>query len=147
TGTNTTRAPAAWRNPRSGRGSVACESSPPVTKIAWSSLSSGSSMGAWRRSHNEPALAPACRSVLAACALLASWPLGAQWIDYPTAGVPRKADGSPDLEAPAPRTPDGKPDLSGLWTAAEVLPECSADECIPQQNLPVDQVNIGRTLP
>ncbi len=39
----------------------------------------------------------------------------AQWLHYPTADVPRKADGSPDLTAPAPRLPDGKPDLSGLW--------------------------------
>jgi hypothetical protein len=42
-------------------------------------------------------------------------PLAAQWITYPTAGVPRKADGTPDLGAACPRTADGKPDLSGLW--------------------------------
>jgi hypothetical protein len=28
-----------------------------------------------------------------------------QWVHYPTAGVPRKADGAPDLTAPAPRLP------------------------------------------
>jgi hypothetical protein len=39
----------------------------------------------------------------------------AQWFDYPTPGVPRTADGKPNLEAPAPRTADGKPDLSGMW--------------------------------
>jgi|SRR5262245_14074915 len=39
----------------------------------------------------------------------------AQWLDHPTAGIPRTADGKPNLKAPAPRTPDGKPDLSGLW--------------------------------
>jgi hypothetical protein len=38
-----------------------------------------------------------------------------QWIRHPTADVPRKADGSPDLTAPAPRLPDGKPDFSGIW--------------------------------
>jgi hypothetical protein len=38
-----------------------------------------------------------------------------QWINYPTAGIPRKADGKADLSAPAPRTKGGKPDLSGLW--------------------------------
>ena len=38
-----------------------------------------------------------------------------QWLHYPTADVPKKADGSPDLTAPAPRLPDGKPDFSGLW--------------------------------
>ena len=42
-------------------------------------------------------------------------PLSAQWISYPTAGVPRTADGKPDLRAACPRTADGKPDLSGLW--------------------------------
>jgi len=38
-----------------------------------------------------------------------------QWIRYPTPGIPRTADGKPNLSAPAPRQPDGKPDLSGLW--------------------------------
>jgi hypothetical protein len=43
-------------------------------------------------------------------------PLAAQWVHYRTPGIPRTADGKPNLTAPAPRTPDGKPDLSGLWT-------------------------------
>src|ERR1051325_8358462 len=43
-------------------------------------------------------------------------PLAAQWQNYPTPGIPRTADGKPNLSAPAPRTPDGKPDLSGLWS-------------------------------
>ena len=30
-------------------------------------------------------------------------------------GIPRTADGKPNLAAPAPRMADGKPDLSGLW--------------------------------
>jgi hypothetical protein len=42
-------------------------------------------------------------------------PLGAQWINYPTPGLPRTREGKPDLSAPAPKTPDGKPDLSGVW--------------------------------
>ncbi len=42
----------------------------------------------------------------------------AQWINYPTAGIPRTPDGKPDLDAPAPRTADGKPDLAGLWQPA-----------------------------
>jgi len=41
----------------------------------------------------------------------------AQWLDYPTPGVPRLANGKPNLAARAPRMPDGKPDLSGLWDA------------------------------
>ena len=43
-------------------------------------------------------------------------PLSAQWLRYPTPGLPRKADGKFDPSAPAPRTADGKPDFSGLWT-------------------------------
>lgn len=42
-------------------------------------------------------------------------PLGAQWLDYRTPGIPRTSDGKPNLNAPAPRTSDGKPDLSGVW--------------------------------
>ena len=41
--------------------------------------------------------------------------LSAQWLNHPTPGLPRTADGNPDLTAPTPRTPDGKPDLSGIW--------------------------------
>ena len=43
-------------------------------------------------------------------------PLPAQWLERRTSGIPRAADGKPNLTAPAPRTADGKPDLSGLWT-------------------------------
>jgi hypothetical protein len=46
---------------------------------------------------------------------LISVPLAAQWLNYPTPGVPRTPDGKPNLAAPAPRTADGKPDLSGVW--------------------------------
>jgi len=42
-------------------------------------------------------------------------PASGQWIDYKRPGIPRAADGKPDLTAPAPKTADGKPDLSGIW--------------------------------
>jgi hypothetical protein len=58
----------------------------------------------------NPRVIKALAIVLTAC----STPLSAQWLHYPTAGVPKEAGGSPDLSAPTPREADGKPDLSGI---------------------------------
>lgn len=52
--------------------------------------------------------------------LASSDPAGAQWLSLETPGMPRTADGAPDLDAPAPRAADGKPDLSGLWRPAAI---------------------------
>jgi hypothetical protein len=57
--------------------------------------------------------------MMVACAV--SVEVSAQWLHYPTPGLPRTADGKPDLSAPVPRTSDGKPDLSGLWRPAAIL--------------------------
>lgn len=54
---------------------------------------------------------PQLIAAMLAAAALAS----AQWDPYPWKGVPRKPDGSVDLNAPAQRTSYGKPDLSGFW--------------------------------
>jgi hypothetical protein len=54
-------------------------------------------------------------AVLTALGCLFGVTASAQWLDYPTPGIPRLPDGKPDLNAPAPRTSDGKPDLSGIW--------------------------------
>jgi hypothetical protein len=54
--------------------------------------------------------------ILVATLLCAGAPaLLAQWPRHTVPGVPRTADGKPNLTAPAPRAPDGKPDLSGIW--------------------------------
>lgn len=62
--------------------------------------------------------------VLAASLLLYGQSLDAQWLRFPTPGLPRTADGRPDLLAPTPRTSDGRPDLSGVW---HVQPTSRAD--------------------
>src|SRR5262249_41237616 len=58
-------------------------------------------------------------AIVILCTCLASTPLAAQWFNHPSAGVPRKADGSVNMSAPTPRMADGKPDFSGIWTTAE----------------------------
>ncbi len=53
---------------------------------------------------------------------------GAQWVHYPTPGIPRLANGAVNLNAPAPRTVEGKPDLSGIWVDEENRP-CPPYNC------------------
>jgi hypothetical protein len=61
------------------------------------------------------------RLILAALVLiLGTIPAAGQWLDRATPGIPRTADGKPNLTAPAPRTPDGKPDLTGIWDAGNL---------------------------
>ena len=52
---------------------------------------------------------------LLAVILITATSATAQWINYPTPGIPRTANGNPNLSAPAPKTAEGKPDLSGIW--------------------------------
>ena len=47
--------------------------------------------------------------------MAATIPAGAQWLDRRWPGIPRTADGKPNLTAPAPRGPERKPDLTGVW--------------------------------
>jgi hypothetical protein len=54
----------------------------------------------------------------------------AQWITIPWQGIPRTADGKPDMMAPAPKNAQGKPALGGIWRAADgrYLANILADE-------------------
>jgi hypothetical protein len=72
------------------------------------------------------------RLFLAALTLLvATTPAGAQWLDRKTPGIPRTADGKPNLTAPAPRGPDGKPDLTGVWNGPNVVARPDVDALQP----------------
>jgi hypothetical protein len=70
----------------------------------------------------------------------------AQWVDYPTANVPRNADGHAEpRRARAAR---------GRWQARSIghlvvrraVARVQREGLHPQMNLPADQINIGRTL-
>ncbi|GEM_PF-5553360 len=50
--------------------------------------------------------------LIAAPAVIQPWMARAQWLDRPTPGIPRTADGRANLSAPPPKSADGRPDLS-----------------------------------
>jgi hypothetical protein len=65
--------------------------------------------------------------------------VSAQWLNYPTPGIPRTADGKPKMDAPAPRAADGRPDLNGVWVA-----ECDGSQDCFSRNRFFD---LARGLP
>jgi len=73
-----------------------------------------------------------CWKALCSLALIASC-TSAQWLNYPTPGIPRLPDGKPNLTAPAPKAADGKPDLSGIWANTGLNP---ANDREPEDVLP-----------
>lgn len=85
------------------------------------------------------------RGLLASLMLcLCATTLQAQWIGYPSPGIPRNADGSADLTAPAPHSSDNHPDLSGMWFAAKtVASSCRGEGCISEERMAREQINLG----
>lgn len=85
-------------------------------------------------------LRKAGRMFLACLVVLGTWATTAeaQWEPFPWKNVPRLADGSVDMDAPARRTADGHPDLSGFWMpvqAVKHLLDLSAD--LPPGSVPL----------
>jgi hypothetical protein len=82
-----------------------------------------------------------------------TWPsiAAAQWLKYPTAGVPKTAGGTPNLTAPAPRTPDGHPDFTGIWLTADTFCPNNKDPevlvCGPELPMGTRGINFGFGMP
>jgi len=55
-----------------------------------------------------------CTAAIVLASLLFVSP-AAQWLDYPTAGIPRLPNGKANMAGPTPRKANGQPDLSGIW--------------------------------
>ena len=73
--------------------------------------------------------------------LIAPASLSAQWLNHPTPGLPRNADGSPNLNAAAPRAADGRPDLSGVWRP-DRNQKCPPDGC-PDNQMSEQFLDLG----
>src|SRR6266705_2310528 len=75
-------------------------------------------------------------ATLALCA-----PAWAQWLHYPTPGIPRLPGGKPNLAEPVTRAADVHPDLSGIW-------QLERSPCAPLGIAACGEfANIGARLP
>jgi hypothetical protein len=82
--------------------------------------------------------------IIAVAALSVGAPIGAQWLNYPSADTPRTKDGKANLSARPPKVRDGKPDLSGIWRA-EPDPR-GKPEGVENEIFPRYFANIARDL-
>jgi hypothetical protein len=87
----------------------------------------------------------ACGFAIALAVAIAA-PARAQWLSYPTAGMPRKPDGTPDLAAPAPLN-QGRPSLAGLWSLEPKCPPAGCAQDVTDYVGGPEFRNFGADLP
>jgi hypothetical protein len=69
--------------------------------------------------------------------------MDAQWLGYPTPGIPRTRDGKANLTARTPQDRDSKPDLSGFW-ATEPAPADLRGRLIPDVTIAVGEESLSQ---
>ena len=95
----------------------------------------------------------AAAAAIGVSAFSAAPSLTAQWLKYPTAGVPRGPGGQVNLAGPVPRTREGTPDFSGLWLTADGLPcnqqTLGSEFLVCGAELPISRygINMGAGMP
>jgi len=98
---------------------------------------------------NKSVRRPAFLAAAWGVAITLSATVSGQWLKYPTAGVPKTAEGKPDISAPAPRAADGKPDFSGIWLANSPCRRQNPESLVCGDEVAIGRegINIGVSLP